>query len=49
MLGTETGRFTASKPEMHNFNTRAPERLLLEAEDTRNYNVRDLLLSGENV
>lgn len=37
MLGTATGRFTASKPELHNLLGKEP------------YNIRDTLLADKNV
>lgn len=49
MLGTATGRFQARQPELHNLSTSPPKTFVIKGERPEFYNVRDLLLSGDNV
>jgi len=49
MLVTSTGRFLATKPELHNLNRKPPAYFTLKNERAQDYNVRDLLLGAPKV
>lgn len=49
LLGAASGRFTSSKPGLHNLKTKPPTHIFDPTETPADYNVRNILFKADNV